>query len=37
MEIAQATNPTAIMGFAIQVTINTENIFKERIKLLLNS
>ena len=29
MEIAQATNPTAIMGFAIQVTINTENIFKD--------
>ena len=28
MEIAQATNPTAIMGFAIQVTINTENILK---------
>ena len=29
MEIAQATNPSAIMGFAIQVTINTENILKE--------
>ena len=35
MEIAQATNPTAIMGFAIQVTINTENIFKERLNYYL--
>ena len=33
MEIAQATNPTAIMGFAIQVTMNTENILKERSEL----
>ena len=30
MGIAQATNPTAITGFAIQVTMNTENILKER-------
>ena len=34
MEIAQATKPTAIMGFAIQVTMNTENILKERGELL---